>query len=154
MNLKLILAKKVIWAICSIKDLDEWLTLWSDRTSADRTVRDLSASHFVQIFRKIVSWVRLLSGFCLSRFFFDFCPDLFVSILFAVGILSGFWKKRLWSVCPARKGRDRAVRTFTVLVRRHPGQIRRSRQKLIISKTDPTIEPLKITVLWARTILM
>ena len=83
MNLKLILAKKVILAICIIKDLYEWLTLWSDRTSADRTVRDLSASHFVQIFRRIVSWVldpdfsSIFVQICLSRFCSQsrFCLD-------------------------------------------------------------------------------
>ena len=48
-----------------------------------------------------------LSGFCLSRFcpLSGFCPE--------------FSKRRCpLSVCPAGQGRDRAVQTFTVLVRR------------------------------------
>ena len=44
---------------------------------------------------------------------------LSVSILSGVRILSGFSKKLCpLSVCPAGQGRDRAVRTFAVLVRR------------------------------------
>ena len=46
-----------------------------------------------------------LSGLCLSQFspLSGFCPD---------------YRKKLPVVCPAGQGRDRAVRTFTVLVRR------------------------------------
>ena len=47
-----------------------------------------------------------LSGFCLSRF--CNCPD-------SVRIIE---KSCPFSVCPVEQGRDRAARTFTVLVRR------------------------------------
>ena len=58
------------------------------QTSADSTVRVPSLSRFCPEFRKIVS---------------GFCPD---------------YRKKLPVVCPAGQGRDRAVGTLTVLVRR------------------------------------
>ena len=69
---------------------------------------------FVQIFRKIMSGFCLLSGFypdflsgfCLSRF----CMSRFCQLS---GFCSNFRKKK-----PAGQGRDRAIRTFTVLIRR------------------------------------
>ena len=51
----------------------------------------------------------------LISFFMDI-PENSVPWLFAVRILSGFKKSCPLSVCPTEKVRDRAVRTFTVLV--------------------------------------
>ena len=71
----------------------------------------LSVSRCVRIFRKIVSGVCLLSGFSVRI--------LSVRILWAVRILSGLFEKCCpLSACPAGQGRDRAVRTCIVLVRR------------------------------------
>ena len=85
-------------------------TNWSELRLCRRRRTALSVSCpclvFVQIFRKMVSGV-CPSGFCLSRF----CQ------------LSGFCQSlrnktvRRLSVCPAGQGRERAVRTFTALVR-------------------------------------
>ena len=90
-----------------------------NQTSADSTVRVLSLSLFCPDFPenhvRCLSAVRIcekiLSDVCMSGFFlFDsvHCPD-------SVRIIE---KSYSLSVCPTGQGRDRAVRTFTVLVRR------------------------------------
>ena len=85
---------------------------------------------FVRIYQKTADSLcrQTLESFRLSEFSWQICPVsvrylyvriLPVSILSAPRILSGFEKKRLpLSVCPVGQGRNRVVRTFTVLVRR------------------------------------
>ena len=74
---------------------------------------------FVRIYRKIVLSVGLLPGFCPDFLSGSVCPDCVclgsVSCPDSVRIIE---KSCPLSVCPAGQGRDGAVRTFTVLVRR------------------------------------
>ena len=96
---------------------------------------------FVRIFRKILSGVCLLSGFCPDFRQVSVCLEFFRSSvqivlkdLSGVYLLSGFCPdsvsgvcmsgfcpdliKNLSAVCLSGRDRDRAVRTFTVLVHR------------------------------------